>query len=557
MDAVNHNEIVVVMSSAQVGKSEVGLNTAAYFMHHEPSPILVLNPTLEMAETWSKDRLSPMVRDSPVLKGLIDPRARASGNTLLHKNFPGGHITLAGANSAASLASRPIRVIIADEVDRYPFSAGNEGDPLALAVKRTTTFWNRRVLMVSTPTVKGASRIEFWFEKSDQRRYFVPCPHCGQEQYLKWRQVQWEKNHPESAWYECEACRGKIQNGDKPEMLRRGKWVATAESNIAGFHLNELYSPWRKFGEVAADFIKAKDNPELLKVWTNTSLGESFEEEEGNQLEWHTLAARAEPYQVLTVPEGGLLLTAGVDVQADRLAVAIWAWGEGEESWLIYWIELYGDPEAEEVWKQLDLILDGDYHHALGFDLKITAAAIDTGFKPQAVYNYVRASTKNLFAIKGMSTPGRPILGSPTYQEVNYKGQKVKKGIRLWPIGVDVIKGILYGRLKITLKGAGYVHFPIGIPEEFYDQLTAEKQVTRYLKGYPKQEWIKVKKRNEALDIFVYAYAAAVGAGIARYNFKALLNSLLPKEEAPEASPEPPKKWINPNRGRGNFAQRW
>ena len=559
MDAVNDNQIVVVMSSAQVGKSEVGLNVAAYFMAHEPSPILVLNPTLEMAETWSKDRLTPMVRDSPALKGLIDTRARASGNTLLHKSFPGGHITLAGANSASSLASRPIRIVIADEVDRYPFSAGNEGDPVALAVKRTTTFWNKRIILVSTPTRKGFSRIEYWFNRSDKRRYFIPCPHCQHQQFLRWEQVKWEKDNPPGAWYECESCKGTITDGDKPDLLRRGVWIPTAESEVAGFHLNELYSPWRRFGEVVQDFLKSKDDPELLKVFVNTSLGETFEEQEGEQLEWQVLAARAEPYQPMTVPRNGALLTAGVDVQGDRLAVSIWAWGEGEEAWLVYWIELYGDPEESEVWSQLDLVLDCSYIHATGAELKVTACAIDTGFKPQAVYNYVRKSSRTLFAVKGMSTAGRPILGRPTFQEVNYKGQTYKKGVKLWPVGVDIVKSLLYGRLKLKTVGPGYCHFPLGLPEEFYDQLTAERQVTRYVKGFPKVEWIKVKTRNEALDTFVYAYAAAVGVGIARLNFKEMLAALLPEEK--EAAPKPPEQpkqsWINHDRGRGNFAQRW
>jgi len=565
MDAVNSHEIVVVQSSAQVGKSEIGLNVAGFFISQDPSPILVLNPTLEMAETWSKDRLSPMVRDSPCLAGRIDIRARAAGNTLLHKQFPGGHITLAGANSPSSLASRPIRVLIADEVDRYPFSAGNEGDPVSLAVKRLTTFWNRRIFLCSTPTRKGFSRIEYWFNLSDQRRFFVPCPHCSEKQYLKWSGVKWDKEDPGLAWYECKKCQGRIETGQKSELLRKWEWIPTnPDSQIPGFHINELYSPWRRFGDVVLDFLKAKDDPELLKVWTNTSLGESFEEQQGESLEWNQLASRAEPYNILSVPMGGLLLTCGVDVQGDRLSVAVWAWGEGEESWLVYWTELYGDPEENLVWEQLDAILGANYTHESGAELQITATAIDTGYKPQAVYNFVRKSSKTLFAVKGMSTPGRPIMGRPSLQEVNYKGQVYKRGVKLWPVGVDVVKGIIYGRLRISKHGSGYVHFPLGVSESFYKEMTAEKQITRYVKGFPKTEWVKIKKRNEALDIFVYAYAAAVGVGIARFNWKSILSAILPKEKK---EPEPPKQeitsqapnnnWMSSGRHHDNFAQRW
>ena len=276
MDAVNDPAVVevVIMSSAQTGKTESLNNIVAYYITQDPSPMLLLQPTLEMSEAYSKDRLAPMVRDCPNLLDKIgDPRSRKTDNTLLHKTFPGGHITLAGANSPASLASRPVRIVLCDEVDRYPASAGTEGDPVNLAKKRTVTFWNRKLLLTSTPTVKGSSRIEQAFLASDQRRYFVDCPHCQHEQVLVWAGVKWEDD-PKAAWYECGNCNRPINNGQKLEMIRGGRWKATAEfKGVAGFHLNELYSPWRTFGDVAGDFLKAKDNPQQLKVWVNTSLG--------------------------------------------------------------------------------------------------------------------------------------------------------------------------------------------------------------------------------------------------------------------------------------------
>lgn len=528
MDAVNDPlvETVVIMSSAQIGKSDALVNnTIGYFIHQDPSPILLIQPTVDMAESYSKDRIATMIRDTPELKQLVgDAKAKSSNNTVLHKKFVGGQLVIAGANSPAGLASRPIRIVLADEVDRYPVSASEEGDPVNLAVKRTTTFWNRKVILVSTPTIKGASRIEKAFKESDRRRYFVPCPHCQHSQYLSWGQVKWDKDKPKEAWYECESCGTTITNSHKPQMLREGKWIATSEFNgIAGFAINELYSPWRTFGDVADAFLKAKNDPELLKVWVNTSLGETFDDQNGEGLEWQQLAARAEPYTPLTVPSGGKFLTAGVDVQGDRLSVSIWAWGRGEECWLVYTIELYGDPLENEVWEELDAILLSNYTHSTGNELRITAAAIDTGFKPQEVYNFIRQRPgRKLFAVKGLSTPGKPILSKPTPQEVTYKGQNYLKGIKLWGVGTDTAKSLIYSRLRLKTPGAGYIHTYIGLDEEFYQQITAEKLVTRYVKGFPKQEWIKIRPRNEALDTLVYSYAAAIGCGMARLNWNKL-----------------------------------
>lgn len=570
MDALNELgvETVVVMSSAQVGKSEIGLNVCGYYISQDPAPMLVLNPTLEMSETWSKDRLTPMLRDTPNLREKVgDIKSRNSGNTLLQKIFPGGHITMAGANSPASLASRPIRIVVCDEIDRYSRSAGHEGDPVNLAIKRTTTFWNRRIVLVSTPTIKGASRIETAWEKSDQRRYFVPCPICKKSQILQWSQVKWEKNDPKNAWYECESCTSKIESIHKSQLIRLGKWKPTAAFNgTAGFSLSELYSPWRTFGDVVVSFLAAKDNPEMLKVWVNTSLGETFDEDGGEGLEWQQLAARAEPYQPLSVPQGGLLLTAGVDVQGDRLSCAIWAWGKGEESWLVYWVELYGDPTESKVWEELDTVLGASYTHESGTELKITAACIDSGFKPQEVYNYVRKRPgRNLFAVKGQSTLGKPVIGKPTLQEVTYKGQTLKKGVKLWPVGSDVAKGIIYSRLRIRQPGAGYIHFPLGIDEEFYEQLTAEKLVTRYVKGFPKREWVKTRARNEGLDVTVYAYAAAVACGLVRMDWRKLEAAIIQPDETEDEPPpptEPPLKQgftsgATQHRRKGNFATNW
>ena len=523
-------ETVVVMSSAQVGKTTFIKAVIGYHVDQDPAPILLLNPTLDMSETFSKDRLAPMVRDTPCLRGKIaDPRSRDSGNTLLHKRFAGGHITMAGANSPASLASRPIRIVLCDEVDRYPPSAGTEGDPVNLSFKRSVTFWNRKRVLTSTPTIKGESRIESAYEQSDQRRYHVPCPYCRGFQALRWANVKWPEGKPAEAHYKCEHCGSAITDSQKIKMLREGEWRAGADFNgTAGFHLNELCSPWRKFGEVAEDFLAAKKGGrETLKTWVNTSLGETWEEDQGERPNWAELRARAEPYKVLTVPRGGLFLTAGVDVQNDRLAAVIKAWGRDEESWLVYWGELYGDPSQPcGVWTQCDELLTRGYEHESGAALHVTGAAVDSGHHTQHVYNYCRKRGPRVVAVKGMGQPGRPVITRPSPQDVQYKGALIKNGVQLWPVGVDSAKRQIYHRLNFKEHGPGYMHFPIGIEEEYYQQLTAEKLVTRYKSGVPYTEFVQTRERNEGIDSEVYAYAAAIRAGMGRLDWGRLEQAL-------------------------------
>lgn len=553
MDACSDpaTETVVMMSSAQVGKTTIIKAIVGFHMDQDPAPILKLAPTLEMAETFSKDRLAPMCRDTPCLREKIaSPRARDSGNTLLHKRFAGGHLTMAGANSPASLASRPIRIVLCDEVDRYPPSAGTEGDPVNLAFKRATTFWNRFKALFSTPTIKGLSRIEAAYAQTDQRRFFVPCPHCDAFQTLKWAQVKWEKGKPEQAHYVCEHCGSVITDAHKAAMLRRGEWRPTSEEGrpgMVGFHINELYSPWRKFGDVANDFVNAKGSPETLKTWVNTSLGETYDEDQGERPEWAQLKARAEPYEVATVPQGGLLLTAFVDVQEDRLAVKLKAWGRGEESWLVVWLELYGDTDYDggrdlpEVYKQLDDLLGRGYPHASGAVLHVASCGIDSGFRTQAVYNYCRTRAPRVFPTKGSNTAGRPVLTRPSKQDVNHKGEVIAGGVQLWNIGTDAAKRQVYGRLKLTEPGPGRMHFPIGLEDEYYEQLCAEKLVTKHRHGVPYQEWHRTRPRNEALDCEVGAYHAALRAGMGRFKWERLEQALAPPPPETKAKSEPEK----------------
>jgi phage terminase large subunit GpA-like protein len=512
MDAVSDPAIdtVVVMSSAQVGKTEVVNNLVGYHIHQDPAPILVLQPTLEMAQTWSKDRLAPMLRDTPVLKGRVkQPRSKNSANTLLHKVFPGGHITMAGSNSPASLASRPIRIVLCDEVDRYPVSAGTEGDPVNLARKRTATFWNRTVILTSTPTVQGASRIEIEFGQSDQRYFYVPCPHCEHTQRLQWSGVTWSKDAdgaglPDTARYACKQCGALWAELDRHLAVKRGEWRATEPTKArAGFHLSELYSPWSTLATMVQTFLEAKKSPELLKTWVNTCLGESWEDREGDKVDHGELYGRREKY-LAPVPEAALLLTAGIDVQHDRIEMEVVAWGNHEESWNVDYRVIPGDTARDEVWHDLDDALAIGYDHPTGSEFLITAALIDSSDQTTTVYGFVKRSKhQRLFAGKGVSGAGRPVA-----QISRKRTGKKSREVDLYTVGVDDAKGIIHARLRIAEPGPGYCHFPLDRDVEYFEQLTAEKLVTRYHKGFPRKEWVKTRARNEALDCRVYAFAA-------------------------------------------------
>ena len=511
------NSEVVVMSSAQIGKTEILLNTIGYFIDFDPSPILLVQPTEQMAEAFSKDRLAPMLRDTPSIRNKVrDPRARDSGNTTLHKRFTGGHVTMAGANAPAGLASRPIRIALLDEVDRYPASAGSEGDPVKLTIKRTNNFWNRRVILVSTPTVKGFSRIEKEWERSDKRRFHVPCPHCGHFHVLKWGNVVWPAGQLENASFKCPNCGELISNAQKNIAVSQGRWEATEPfAGVAGFHIWEAYSPWRSIAEIVSDFLASKSDPSTLQVWVNTCLGETWEEQ-GEAVSDHELLERCEPYpQNAEIPERGLVLTAGVDTQPDRLEVEVVAWAGGEESWSIDYRVIFGDPDIPEgaqgsPWNDLSDYLRRGWRHESGGMSIIEATCIDSGgHNTQAVYGYAkRHKGERVFAIKGQGGDGIPIVGNPARRR---SGKKTSRPVDVYIVGVDQAKSIVYKRLKIASPGPGYCHFPMGRGSEYFKGLTAEKMMTRYVKGFPKREWVKDSgKRNEPLDCRVYAFAALV-----------------------------------------------
>jgi phage terminase large subunit GpA-like protein len=508
MDAMHDPEIhtIVIMSSAQVGKSEILLNIVGYYIHQDPAPILLLQPTLDMAEAFSKDRIATMVRDTPPLNTLIaDPRSRDSGNTLLHKKFPGGHLTLAGANSPASLASRPVRIVLADEVDRYPASAGAEGDPVQLAMARTKTFWNRKIVLTSTPTLAGISRIEKAWQQSDQRRYFVPCPECGHYQPLEWEQITFDEHKPETAACACRQCGVVISEQHKPALLAAGRWVGGADSDgIAGFHLNELYSPWRSWADVARDYLRAKDIPDIYKTWVNTSLGLPYEDRDGDALSPDQLLARREAWREALLPAEIVLLTAGIDTQQDRLEAVLLGWTSAGQCLVICQRVFDGSPNFPQVWHTLDAWLLQTRKSELGADLRIRAACIDSGgSSTQAVYEFASAREgRDIYAIKGVSGP------KPAWPDRASRSRK-HRSHRVWNVGVDTIKDMIRARLTIT-EGPGRIRFGSDLYQSFFRQLTIERRVIKHNgKGRPVRSWVKPSgARNEAWDCTVYGFAA-------------------------------------------------
>lgn len=503
LDSVLDPELkkIVVMASAQVGKTELLLNTLGYHIDFDPAPILLMQPTELLAKNFSKERIAPMLRDTPVLrKKVADVKTRDGGNTTLQKSFPGGYVALVGANAPSGLASRPIRILLADEVDRFPVSAGTEGDPLSLAEKRTNNFYNSKKIFVSTPTVKNASRIESEFELSTQEHWNLPCPSCGEYQPLRWAQLIFEP-----VTHRCKHC--GFTHNEYEWKEGAGKWIAeNPGAQTRGFHLNELVSPWSPWKKIIQDFKESKKKgPEALKVWTNTALGETWEEE-GDQLEEDELMARTEPYDV-DVPDDVTVLTGAVDVQDDRFEIEVVGWGKGRESWGIEYHRIYGDLKQQKIWNELDEFLSRTWEKDDGTKMSIACTCIDSGghFTTE-VYRFCSPREyRRVFAIKGESgKKGEyvPLLNGVT--------KRKRENVNLFRIGVDEGKAKVMSRLRIEDKGPGYCHFPKdkGYNAEYFKGLTAEKLVLRKKEGIAYHVWKKVRDRNEPIDLRVYNTAA-------------------------------------------------
>lgn len=560
-------ERVVMMCASQMLKTETILNFLGFIIDQDPGPVLIVEPREEDAKALSKDRVGPMLRDTPQLAGKVaDVRSRDSDNSTFHKSFVGGHVTFVGAISPSGLAMRPIRYCLMDEPDRYPASAGSEGDPCMLAIRRTDEFaWNKKILMCSTPTIDGKSRIATAYEQSDQRKPFVPCPFCGEMQMLLWSQVEWPKDRPLEAGYRCASCRELIPQHKKAWMLNQGKWVVTNPgSRIPGFHINQLYSSRKTWGSLAEEYVQVSHHPEQLKTFTNTVLAE-VHTERGEAPEYQRLYDRREHWKIGTVPKGGLFLAAGADVQNDRIEVQVLAFGRRREIWAIDYVVLDASRTTEDaVWAQLTEFLSRTYKHESGLNLHIARLAVDSGYATTLVYNWARRQGPGrVIVVKGQSS-GAAVLGTPQAVDVNSRGKKSRAGVKVWPVNVSLLKKALYGDLRLARPTdeelaagapypAGYNHFP-EFDSEYFKQLVAEELVTRSVKGYKVSEWVKTRNRNEALDTHNYARAAAAHVGIDRFqerDWRALEASFLnyepeiiaePDEVVPVVAPQPSPK---------------
>jgi len=565
-------EIAVVMGSSQWGKTACAVCIVAYHIAHDPCPILVVEPTVDpMAKDFARNRLEPVIAASPILRDTVSKkRAKDSSNTILHKTFRGGSLAVGGANSAASLAARSTRLLILDEVDRYPAELPGEGSTLAIALKRTAAYrGRRRIFMPSSPTLKGAS-IDVWFQRGDQRRYFVPCPACGDMHPFLWENVQWDgprvkpsdpgarghvwrANHePRTARLHCPSCGYGMGDAERLAVLQAGEWRPSAERSepgIISFHMWEAYSPFSSLSEIVSGFLRARqaqkggDNSEM-HTWQNTTLGEPVEPDAGEGVEPHVLLMRREAFGDLDMPAGACCLTMGVDVQDDRLELLVIGWGPGEESWLVDRQTLPGHTEQPEVWKMLDEVLDHQYKHASGQRLPVQATCIDSGgHRTTMVYDYAaRMAARRVFAVIGRDGQ-RPIVSSPSPR----RWGRQQRQVPLYTIGVDAAKSLIVSRLKLTEKGAGYVHVPLvdWADDELAAQLTSERLVMRFTRGVPAQVWKKIRPRNEAFDCAVYA----LGALRLLHPDLELLAQRLAGIDPPPPAPKPQReRWLPPRR---------
>lgn len=544
MSEASPYERVVMMFATQLGKTEVIYNTAFQRIEQAPQDMMIVQPTLNDAKEHSTQRFMPAVPHMPgVAERIATTRSRDESSTWRAKSIRGGAtIFFGGANSARSLASKPLGLAFLDEIDGYPDDVDGEGSPIALVEERMSNFSNRKLLLCSTPTLKDYSKIEGEYIASDQRKYHVPCPHCGEHQVLVWGSAEkfglkWLKDlngdpKPETAVYICRHCGASIEEHHKTDMLADGLWIpdrpGAGNGIVAGFWLSKLYSPlgWRSWAWMVDQWhrsqqLATRGDTSKLKTFVNTNLAETWEEQ-GDKVNQHELAKRAEDYPLRSVPWGACALFAGADVQKDRIEARVKAFGRGEESWTVDRAIFYGDTAlAADVegspWAKLDEYLRSPLQHASGRLLYILATGIDSGFNSQVVYAFARTRAhRNILAVDGRKTLST-VVGKPSETLLNVHGERIR-GLKLWPVGTDVAKKLIYGRMRMTQVGPGYMHFSKELPGDEFEQLTAERLVTRYVKGHPRQDFVKLPgRRNEALDCEVYALAAAYSQGMDRW----------------------------------------
>lgn len=527
MDAILDPEVekVVCMTSSQVGKNAILENIIGYHIDIDPCPILLIEPSLDTAEDYSKRRIAPLIRDTKSIKDKVsDVKSKDSNNTILSKNFPGGSLVLVGANSPSGLASKSIRIVLADEVDRYNESAGTEGDPIKLAEKRTITFSNKKFVFISTPGLTANSRIEPEYKKGTQEKWKKECPHCAADVFINWNGLEYQYSKDDLGNYEvwdikfkCPCC---LESFDEFTWNQQpGKWIPDnpGAKKIRSFKINSFVSPWWTWEGIVCEYLDSKDNPEEYVTFVNTVLGESYEAKGEIETE-DILLKRREDYTEL--PDGVLIITCGVDVQGDRLEYEIVGWGKGEESWGLKRGVIPSDPEKQKTWDVLDETLSRSFKFENGLVLNIACTLIDSGgHSTSQVYRYCRKKQvqgKYIFACKGMGGPGLPLIYKVTRTKATKKNKidRDAENCALVVLGVDNGKSLIMSRLKMQEIGPGFMHFPVnddlGYDQLYFKGLISEKVVFVKVKGGKVPQWQKVNEhaRNEPLDMRNYALAA-------------------------------------------------
>lgn len=528
---------VAFIKGVQISGTESALNVVGCFADISPCPIMYVMPTIDVAKGFSESRVDPMIANCPTLSQKIKPaRERDSGNTKFTKKFPGGLLVISGANSAASLRSRPVRVLILDEVDAYPQNLDGEGSPVSLAKKRQATFGlKKKTFMLSTPTKEETSVIEPAYLASDQRKYHVPCPHCGVFQDLQFEQLKWDKGDPYSVKYKCIDCDELIEERYKTKMLAAGFWKQTAPQNLSplkrGYHLNSLYSPigWMSWSDIVAEYEDAQGDEPKMITFTNTILAETYKTK-GDIPEWNNLYNRREQYELNKPNKEVVFITVGVDVQKDRLELHIMGWCERKISYSIDYRSILGETSSTKVWDELAKVVEETWEREDGIILPMRLMAVDTGYNTSFVYDFCRRfDTTRVIPIKGQDKQGI-MVAPPKQVDTTSAGKKIGK-MKVWNVGVSLIKSEIYGWLKLEIAEDGtapngYMHFP-QYNANFFRGITAEKLQFTIRKGYRKYEWIKHYHENEPLDTTVYARAAAAVIGIDRMkheHFEQIIN---------------------------------
>lgn len=611
LDCIGHDDIeeVTLRKSARVGYTKMALAAIAYFAEHKRRNQAVWQPTDEDSDEFVKTELEPMLRDVPALQVVFPTfMQRHKSNTLRQKLFLGSVLHLRGGKAAKNYRRLTVSVAILDEIDGFDLDVEGEGNPVELARKRIEGATFRKLIIGSTPKIKGFSQVEAREAQAEKLfRFHVPCPHCGVEHTLRFGGpgdsfgFKWTNGDPETVKHLCEACGGLYAQADYLAVWHRGRWIAQDGTWIApgcrflsaagdaiptprsvAFHIWTAYSPQTEWSKIVRDFLSATaraaagDKAEL-KTFVNLTLGETWEEEV-EKADESELRRRADTYPLRVVPLGGLVLVAGVDVQDNRFEIVVWAFGRGEEMWVVDYTVLEANPADERDWDKLDAYLRTRFDHEAGTKIGIEAAAVDTGghFTHQ-VYNFCRTrARRRIYAVRGDNKHGSPVKGRSSLQDVNYRGMVIKSGVKLWHVGVDTAKDLLYGRLKVTQPGAGYVHFTKALPDEFFDQITAEARKPIKVAGGEAYRWVKIKLRNEALDCTVYAFFAAHMLDLHRFTAKMwdrleqavappnrdMFDSAAPTADAPretvqtftpktDAAPRPRRGFVNNWKGRG------